>query len=435
MATVDQAVRELTSGAAYLQSHVALNAADFDINGCRVAAVRGIVTVINSVAEITTDDATRLLNVLPTTCFTDAEKSTITAAIDAKKQTAQIAPVSNKTKQTFETADASQHYYNALDWATFENPSITWEMKAWTALSRLSKVGFKNIGETTAADIATAIGEAIWPNHSATPLQMFDLSTHIKVTSKIVPLNGAQLPFMSVYPSRPLDLPGAIFQHAYSNGQPIDGKCIDWNARHKGYSCRGTNKNVREEVAKRGGRAGTYAKQQPTPSPAPRLNVGTSHALCVPGSSAAPSVRNIECPNIPGMDRASTSELGMSLLTQGVQPNQLEKMLRTLATQRQSSPPPAAAGAGAACPITLSITRSPSGSSLGSPPPHGPSSPQRGLDSPSQIRSNRCSGALYPPNWMTIWTGSRCQPKRWKSQRNTIRWLLLGSTGIESPLR
>ena len=48
MATTEQALRELTSNAAYLQSHVDLNAEDFDLDGCRVAAIRGIITVINS---------------------------------------------------------------------------------------------------------------------------------------------------------------------------------------------------------------------------------------------------------------------------------------------------------------------------------------------------------------------------------------------------
>ena len=263
MTTVEMLIAEMDSAASYISNQTALALDGFDITACRASTVRGLCTMINAVKRIDARAAASLTAKMADAAFSPVEKGLLARAIDAKRAAASnVAPsVQTMGKQTFATKDASQHYYTQSDWDVFKGP-YPWKLKAHTTMRRLSLAGFVNPTEVTCTDIAVAVGESEWPNGAGDPMQLYGLAKYIVELAGSSPLAAPHLPFQPVYQASPHDLPTELFESAYSDEQPVVGGIVDWAIQRKRYSARGTNKNIRDAIAEKGGKSCTFSKNK-----------------------------------------------------------------------------------------------------------------------------------------------------------------------------
>ena len=180
---------------------------------------KGLLVQINMQEPFSVADATMLIGAIKASRFPADIQKELEEAVECKASKPAVcgksAQVQSGRRQSLKTV---WNYPTAEDWDVLLDTRARWSSKACVLLHRLNLIGLNNpSGQTEKWILALLLMVA--DQDLPAPQIRFDKLQELKELIKTEKKHFPELPGLTVYPDRPSDLPHALLQHGYPNGE------------------------------------------------------------------------------------------------------------------------------------------------------------------------------------------------------------------------
>ena len=180
---------------------------------------KGLLVQINMQEPFSVADATMLIGAIKTSRFPVDIQNELEEAVECKTKTAAASAAkgesSGNKKQMLKPI---WNYPTSEDWDALLDPKKSWSTKACVLLHRLNLVGLNNASTQTEKWILALLLMVSYteiPGPQCRFEKLIELKNLIKTEKKTFD----DLPHLVVYPDKPSELPLALLEHGYPNGE------------------------------------------------------------------------------------------------------------------------------------------------------------------------------------------------------------------------
>ena len=188
----------------------------------KAAMATSLSAQIASAPSLSIADAPVINAAIAASAFTDAQKQALAQAVSSRcLAEASDAKVRRKGTQTLREVPA---YLTASDWAILGSAEQMQMQKVARVQERLLRLGLTNPAEATVRAVVATIASQHAPMASAKELRGMVLDAKAAAGRKGV---HTGLPHLTIYPTRPDELPSEVFAAAYSADDPPQARQVE----------------------------------------------------------------------------------------------------------------------------------------------------------------------------------------------------------------